>query len=115
MKTPYVTRHAMTLTAHSFTPVLPPELIAKQTILLFRVDSLIKVRTPKEIKEEVHLQNDFAADMIDQVFKFPNNQLTKNTFKQTAVAQKALSSELKRFYIRIPSQRYAGGRAHPPH
>lgn len=55
-------------TAHRFTPVLPPEIRAKRTVLLFRVNNFIKAHTPDKIKEEVQLQNDFAANMVDQVF-----------------------------------------------
>lgn len=90
------------LTSQNLTPILPPELKAKRTILLFRVDNYIKQHTQAEIKEEIQRINDFTEGAVDDVYKFPSNNIIKIQFKKTSVAQKALNTGLKLFSMRIP-------------
>lgn len=89
------------LTVANFSPVLPPEIKAKQTILLFRVNNIIRDNTPETIKKEIERHNDFTKNTVTSVYKFPNNNIIKVTFSQAAVAQKPVASGLKMFYMSV--------------
>lgn len=87
----------------SFTPILPPDLKAKRTILLFNVATFIKEKPTEAIQEEVERLNEFTTNTITQIYKFNKYPIIKITFNQTAVAQKAITNGLKMFNMRIPA------------
>ncbi len=92
------------LSNEHFIPVLPPEIKASRTVLLFGVDSHILQHSPQEIKDELQRINDFTNNNIDAVIKFPNNiPMLKVTFLETPPALKCLETGLKLFNIRIPN------------
>lgn len=91
-----------TLKTANYTPILPPDQKAKRTILLFGVDDYIRHHSVEEIKDEVYRVNDYTLNLIENVYKFPNNNIIKITFSQTAPAQKSKEQGLKMFDMRIP-------------
>lgn len=86
----------------NFSPVLPPQLKAKRTILLFRTDPYIYDNETEEIKQEISAHNEFADGEIEMVFKFPRAKIIKVMFKQAATATKACEQGLKLFQMKIP-------------
>lgn len=90
------------LRSESFTPILPPEQKSRRTIVLFGVDDFIRSHSEEEIMTEIYRVNDFTANFIDSIFKFPNNPMMKISFTQTAPAQKCKEQGLKLFSMRIP-------------
>ena len=90
------------LTAENFSPVLPPELKAKRTVLLFKVDSHIYDNNEENIKEEVYNHNNFANEEIETIFKFPRANIIKIQFKQAITATKTCEQGLKLFKMKIP-------------
>lgn len=91
------------LRTNGFTAVMPPDLKAKRTILLFGVEESAYTHTTDEIKEEIERVNEYTAECIDAVFKFPSSRILKITFCNTAPAVKAQETGLKLFYTRVPS------------
>ena len=90
------------LDAGGFTPILPPEMKAKRTVLLFNVDEEIMKQTTDEIEGEIYRCNAWAPDSIHTIFKFPRNPILKITYKQTAPANKSKDQGILMFSMRIP-------------
>ena len=90
------------LEQNNFYPILPPELKAKRTLLLFSLEDHITNRTKEEIKEEIEKENNWTRGKIQDIFKFPNNPILKITFKQTLPATKSKEQGLLMFSMRIP-------------
>lgn len=90
------------LNESSFNALLPPDLKAKRTVLLFSVDSTIRDKSEDEIQEEIESHNDFAANAIDSVYKFQGSPIIKVTFTSSAPALKSTEQGLKMFKLRIP-------------
>lgn len=86
----------------NFTPIMPPQLKANRSILIFRVENHIFMHEEKEIKEEIIRRNEWA-DEVSQVFKFPNSNTLKITFNEAAKATKAQEQGIKMFAMRIAS------------
>ena len=89
------------LSAGGFTPILPPEMKAKRTVLLFSVDEEIMKRPTEDIEGEIYRCNVWAPDTIHTIFKFPRNPIMKITFKQTAPANKSKDQGILMFSMRI--------------
>ena len=90
------------LEQESFTPVLPPELKAKRTLLLFSLEEHIMDKTIEEMKEEIEKENAWTAGKIQEIFKFPRSPIIKITLKQTLAATKSKEQGLLMFSMRIP-------------
>ena len=90
------------LQQENFTPILPPELRAKRSVVVFKVEDHIYERSEDEIKEEMENQNDWIDDGIDSLYKFPRNKMMKITFKHTATAKKATEQGILCFNMSIP-------------
>ncbi len=74
----------------SFTPLLPPAIKAKRTVLLFGVDDNIRRKEPEEIVAELC---------------YPSSLIVKVVFRGTSPAIKATEQGLKMFNIRVPPHR----------
>ena len=92
------------LQEENFSPILPPEIRAKRTVLIFRVDEYIYEHSEKEIIEELEQKNTWITDGIDNLYKFPKNNIIKIQFKQTAAAKKATDIGQLGFHMSISSQ-----------
>lgn len=90
------------LAQENFTPVMPPELRAKRTVILFGIDPDAFSHTTEEITSEIYRVNDFTEPLIDSVYKFPKGNTLKITFQNTAPAQKSLEAGIKMFNTRVP-------------
>ena len=91
------------LTNNGLTPVIPPELKAKKSVIIPRVDDVIYERDTLETGEELAKVNQWIdIEDIESVFKFPNSPTIKITFTQTAKAKKCTEAGLKAFKISIP-------------
>lgn len=88
------------LEAQDFTPVLPPQLKALRTVLLFRVDQHIYDNEPHDIKDEITRHNDFVQGEMT-IYKFPRSKIIKITFAQATSATKACEQGLKMFQMRV--------------
>ena len=89
------------LVRRQFTPLLPPELKASRSILIFKVDDNIHEQSEECIKEELLQQNKWIEG-IASVYKFPRGRIIKVTFNETATAKKAQEKGLLAFCMRIP-------------
>lgn len=90
------------LAQNEFTPVMPPELKAKKSVIIPRVDDLIYEWSAVQIKEELEKNNSWIGEDLETVYKFPNSSTIKITFTQTKFAKKCIETGLKAFYISIP-------------
>lgn len=91
------------LGSYGFTSVTPPELKAKKSILLFKVDDYVYEKRVEDIKSELEEKNPWAKDQVEEVFKFEKSNTLKITFKQTKSAIKAADTGLVMFNISTPS------------
>ncbi len=90
------------LAAEDYTPIIPPELRAKRTVLLFNVDEVIHNHQENEIIEEI-TANNLWIPTIDSIFKIPRTRIMKITFSETAIAKKATEKGILAFHLRIPA------------
>lgn len=91
------------LKSKGFTPVTPPELKAKRTTIITRLDNHIYNNTPEDIKNEIINQNSWLSeDDIEEIYKFPNSNTIKIIFLQTSAAKKAQTNGLLLFSMSIP-------------
>ena len=90
------------LKANDFQPILPPDLRAKRTILIFNIDDTIFKHEEEEIKDELIIKNTWIEE-ITHIFKFPKHNIVKICFSETATAKKATETGLLAFYMSIPS------------
>lgn len=91
------------LANNEFTPVLPPELRVKRSVIASRLNDLIYERNEDEIKTELIKCNSWIGEDIDSVFKFPNSSTIKITFSQTILAEKCTEKGLLAFSLSIPA------------
>ncbi|KAK3875116.1 hypothetical protein Pcinc_019995 [Petrolisthes cinctipes] len=73
---------------NDFNTIMPPEIRAKKTVLLFNVDDYVYKNNEEQIKEEIRGLNSWARDEIKEVYKFPNSNTLKITFGQTLLQTK---------------------------
>ncbi len=90
------------LQQNGFTPLLPPELKVKKSVILTRLDDLIYDREEGEIIDEIVQHNSWVEDNIDTIYKFPNSATIKVTFTQTSLAKRCTEKGLLAFNLRIP-------------
>ncbi len=91
------------LTNNRFLPILPPELKAKRTVLIFNTDEYIYNHTEKEIEEELLTKNTWMNEGIDSIFKIPRTKILKVTFKETTAAKKTTEKGIPVFHMSIPA------------
>ena len=78
------------LKSKSFLPVIPPELKAKRTVIMTRLDDYIYKNTLDVLTEELIANNEWISeDDIEEIYKFPRSNTMKVTFQQMAHAKKA--------------------------
>ena len=90
------------LTENNFHTVLPPELKARRSVIIFKVDPHIYNNSESDITRELQTHNEWIQDGIDTVFKFPNSKTIKITFTQAIYASKAQEHGLKLLQMKIP-------------
>ena len=93
---------AQDLQNNDFQPILPPELRAKRTVLIFRVDDHIFSRDEEEIQENLLKENSWMQDGIANIYKFPKSNIIKICFRQTITAKKATEQGILGFNMHIP-------------
>ena len=91
------------LTQNAFAPVMPPELRAKKSIIIPRVDDVIYEKNLPDIGEEIARENEWITlEDIENIYKFPNSPTLKVTFYSALLAKKCTEKGLKAFKISIP-------------
>ncbi len=92
------------LETHGFSPIMPPQLKVKKSVILTRVDEIIYEKHIVDIGEELQKCNPWIGeDNIVDIFKFPKSSTIKITFSQTLLAEKCIDHGLKAFNISVPS------------
>ncbi len=89
------------LKKNDFQPVLPPELKAKRTAIIFNTDDFIYNHTEKEMEDELLANNAWMNEGIDNIFKIPRTKIMKITFKEAAAAKKATEKGILCFHMSI--------------
>ena len=70
----YETKHEVP--SHDFSPLMPPELRAKKSVIIPRVDDVVYERNIVDIREELIRQNSWIGDNeIEHIYKFRNSLL----------------------------------------
>ena len=87
---------------NQFTPLIPPELKAHRSVLIFRIDDHIYNNNEESILQELQEQNQWITG-IASVSKFTRGRGLKITFTDTIVAKKAQEKGLLLYSMRIPS------------
>ena len=92
------------LTSKGFTPLMPPELKARKSVIILRVDDVIWEYDEDEIKEEIVNRNSWIGEELETVYKFSNTntQTIKLTFSLTAHAKRCTEIGIKACGISIP-------------
>ncbi len=93
------------LNENDFYPLIPPELRAKRSVIVFNVDPHIFNNEEQEIQDELQEHNEWVKNNLSSIYKFPNSKTLKITFSQAATALKALDTGLKMFQMSIPKHR----------
>ena len=86
--------------AESVTLLLPPELRASRSILMFNVDSLIYNNDCEDIKADILHRNDWCQ--LSEVIKFQRSKGIKIIFHSSSMADLCLSKGLKVFQLYVP-------------
>lgn len=81
-------------------PQFPPQLTAKRSVLLFRVDNHVFDNDAEEMKDKIIQNNDWVGS-INNVNKFPKCKTLKIAFNETTKATKAQETGLKLFSMKI--------------
>ncbi|MPC56148.1 hypothetical protein E2C01_050101 [Portunus trituberculatus] len=91
------------LRTKGYNHITPPEIKAKRTVIVSRLDSHIYQNDTEAIEREVSDNNDWITDEdIEEIYKFPNSNTIKITFAQTAHAKKAQEKGILLFSMSIP-------------
>ena len=73
----------------NFNPILPPELRAKRTIVIFNIDENILKHKEQDIIDEFLAENIWMNAGIDNIFKIPKSNILKITFNDTTAPKKS--------------------------
>ncbi|MPC69229.1 hypothetical protein E2C01_063446 [Portunus trituberculatus] len=92
-----------TLHVAGFEPILPPEMRAKRTVLVFNTDDYILSHSEDEIKQKIIHKNTWIKQGIDCIFKIPSSKILKIYFNSTNAAKLATDKGLLAFHMSIPS------------
>lgn len=90
------------LTNNGFTPLIPPQLRANRSVVIFKTDIHIFQNTEEDMTKEIEEKNEWIGK-VTQIYKFPKGNTIKITFSSTAKAKKAQDVGLKLYSMRIPS------------
>ena len=85
-----------------FTPLIPPELKAHRSVLVFKIEDHIYENSEENILYELQEKNPWISG-ITNVAKFSRGRGLKITFAETITAKKAQEKGLLLFSMRIPS------------
>jgi len=78
-------------------PVLPPQLRAKRTVLLHRVDEVIYENDPQVILQEIVRCN--PELIVDDVYKFVGRKILKVTFSMQQMASRCMERGIRMFHL----------------
>ena len=81
-------------------PVLPPDVKAKRTVILRRLDNHIYQQNEDDIVREIQSENSWSE--ISSIFKYPKFNSVKITFVNQKMAQKACENGLLIFHLSVP-------------
>lgn len=76
------------LASSQFTPLIPPELKAHRSVLIFKIDDHIYSNSEDDILEELQAQNTWITG-ITNITKFTKGRGLKITFNKTVSAKKS--------------------------
>ena len=101
------------LIEQGFSPIVPPEIKSKRTVICYKVEEYAFDNETKEIKEEINNSQDWAS--AQNCYKFPNNNGRRNMLKvefaTVQMADKACDTGIKMFNVSIgPHQIETGPR-----
>ena len=82
-----------------FIPVLPFQLKADRSILLFRLNNHIYDNSEEDITNEIYKNNRFTDGLIENIYKFPHSKTIRVTFNSSAIAIKAKNQGLLVFHM----------------
>jgi len=80
----------------------PPNLRARRTILVFRVDPYVYGEDLEDIARDIESSN--AHSKIEEIIKFPNSRTLKIIFSSEKAARLAAERGLIAFYLHIPPE-----------
>lgn len=61
------------LTSNRVTVLMPPELKAKKSVVITRVDDVIYERDSADIRKEIVNKNPWIDEEVESIFKFPTS------------------------------------------
>ncbi len=89
------------LAQHELIPVLSPELKAKKSTIIPRVDDVIYEHDILESGEDLTDKNQWIGDELESVYKFQNTPTIRITFTHTTIAKICTEVGLKEFRMSI--------------
>jgi len=81
----------------------PPELLAKNTMILQAVEEIIYDYDHKETSAEIERNHKWTEGVLESVFMFPHSRNIKVTFSYLQAAQKAVETGFRLFNLSVPS------------
>lgn len=84
-----------------YEPIVPPDLRAKRSIIIKRLDSFIHGQSVENIKSELENVNSWLE--IYDIYKFPKSKTLKITFVNQCMAKTAIEKGILMFRLSIPS------------
>ena len=87
---------------NGFTPIIPPELKAIRSVIIFNVDNHIYNREEVEMIDEIMDKNAYTTTKITDLMKIPRTKMIKITFTKTDIARKATECGLRMFSMSLP-------------
>ena len=92
------------LTKMDYTPITPPELKAKRTIILSRLDEFIYSNSEDTLINEIEDKNTWIdQNEITDIYKFPKSNTIKITFMQSNTAKQATEKGLLMCSMSVPT------------
>ena len=87
----------------NFDPITPPEIKAKRSVILTRLDDYIYKNTKEDLRQELIANNLWIQDEdIEEVFKFPNSNTVKIIFTQASTAKVAKDNGVLMCSMSVP-------------
>jgi len=86
-------------------PVSPPQLLAKRTVLLHKLDPIITERNVNELRTEIERCNENV--IVDEIFKFSNSTSIKLSLSTQKMASTVAERGLRLFHLVVPPRNIA--------
>lgn len=84
----------------NYEPLIPPEIRAKRTVVLTRIEDIIYENSEQEIHDEIENKQEWAK--VTNVYKFPKSYTVKVTFQSVQMAKKARETGILAFRLSVP-------------